>query len=604
MTAAPCFGQPTGGARLSGEATFGVRSVDVGGADSKYREDVNLDDGARVLDLALGYAAPADADGVVDNLSLTADGLGGDPFETLHFDAQKLGRYKLKLDRRRSDYFYRDVILPSELASVAGSTAGDLHHFDFTRVRDTADLVLDLSPRTKLNVGLEHQTRVGTSTTSQGIQRDQFVLDNPLDESSSSLNVGVQHAWDKVTLIVDEQTQDFENASSLVLPEPSSGQNPSDPAELLTFALDQAYDYRRRAHQVRVLVRPTSLMTVQGAARREDLDYDLDAEERSSGTDFAGRPFTADQSATGSGDRAIDLDELTFGYALSERWQLIGSLRNQSLVQRGDLLSAGAQGYSRWAIETTGVDAGVSVAVRPSLVVSTGLSREQRDAAFTSVLPATTLTEDEHTERDGYFAGVEWRHGRLNLTARFDDNAIDDPFALGSPTASRRVKATARYAWSNGIDVSGSYRNSELENEESGWSGETRQTDLRFHYANPRVDASVGYAAIEFGRNIDQLVIGGTRSDLFAIHYAADTRFVDASARWRIADRVILGGASRVYENNGSFPLERDDNRIFLQFGFASGYSARLALRHVDYTEDGFDDYDAKIFELGVGVGW
>jgi hypothetical protein len=159
-------------------------------------------------------------------------GIGGDPFETIHFGLRKYGAYNLKLDRRRSEYFYADTILPAALASVTGSTGGDFHHFDFARVRDTAALDIQLSPATRLSLGLERQTRTGDSTTSLDIERDEFELHRPLDETLDAFTFGVQHAWQRVTLIVEEQLRDFENSSELFLPGASPGQNTTDPAQL------------------------------------------------------------------------------------------------------------------------------------------------------------------------------------------------------------------------------------------------------------------------------------------------------------------------------------------------------------------------------------
>ena len=55
------------------------------------------------------------------------------PVRDIHFGVRKYGAYHLRLDRRRSEYFYDDTILPATLASFSGSTGGDFHRFDFER---------------------------------------------------------------------------------------------------------------------------------------------------------------------------------------------------------------------------------------------------------------------------------------------------------------------------------------------------------------------------------------------------------------------------------------------------------------------------------------
>jgi hypothetical protein len=67
-----------------------------------------------------------------------------------------------------------------------------------------------------------------------------------------------------------------------------------------------------------------------------------------------------------------------------------------------------------------------------------------------------------------------------------------------------------------------------------------------------------------------------------------------------------VGGDLRLYQNDGSFGLERDDYRAFVEVGFADAYTARLAYRTVDYSENAvsFDDYDADILEAAIGYRW
>src|SRR5690606_195843 len=142
------------------------------------------------------------------------------------------GAYHFRLDRRRSEYFYDDTILPAAPASVSGSTGGDFHTLDFARIRSRASLDVDVTPATPVSLGLERQTRTGDSSTTLSLERDEFDVEKPLDESLNALSFGVRHAWKRVTMIVDEQARDFENTSELFLPGASPGRNGADAAEL------------------------------------------------------------------------------------------------------------------------------------------------------------------------------------------------------------------------------------------------------------------------------------------------------------------------------------------------------------------------------------
>ena len=122
LTAGIAVAQP-GTPQMAGSASVGLRSVRVDGSTSKYRENVNLDDGVRLFDATFDFRAAETGTGV-DRVSFDARNLGGDPAETIRMSAQKYGVWNLQLDRRRSEYFYEDVILPPALASVTGSTGG------------------------------------------------------------------------------------------------------------------------------------------------------------------------------------------------------------------------------------------------------------------------------------------------------------------------------------------------------------------------------------------------------------------------------------------------------------------------------------------------
>lgn len=604
LAAGPCFAQDSDSA-LSGRVSLGVRGVDVDGASSKFKEDVNLDDGVRLFDAALSYAPEPDANAAVDRIDLDVGALGGDPFERIGLHVRKHGAYKLELNRRRSEYFYEDVILPRRFASIEGSTGGDFHEFDFERVHDEAALDITLSPATELNFDLERYTRRGDSTTTLGIQRDEFELARPIDESLEAFGTGIQHAWSNVTVIYELESRDFDNASELFLPGASAGANPDDAAELRLFSFDQSYDYQSLAHLVRVVAQPTARLDVQAAWRFEDLDLDMAGGEHAEGIGFNGEPFSTDTEGTASIGRDIELGEVGFGYGVNERLRVTGNVRHLTLEQRGALLFGGDAGSGLWDVETTGAEAGVELVASSSIVVSVGLSSESRDVARASSLASTELDAGQRTQRDGFFTRLTYNGGGgLEIVASIEDDDIDDPYTLASPDASRRYRIRGRHRWDNGLSLSASLRRDDVENAASGWDADTTQANVRLAYGTDALDLSLGLTRIDLGRRIDQLVTGGFRQDLFEIDYDADARFVDGHARWQLNDKLALGGSFRLYENEGSFPLERDDLRGFVELELTEEYLLQVRYRDIEYDEDRFDDYDARLLELALGMRW
>ena len=602
LAIAPAFAQQT--TALTGSASLGVRSVDITGTEAKYREDLNLDDGVRLFGVHLSYVPPV-GEAPVDRIQLDADNLGGDPFESMRLDVRKYGAYHLKLDRRRSEYFYDDTILPAALGSVSGSTAGDFHTFDFERIRSTASLDIDVTPATQVSVALERQTRKGDSATTLSIERDEFDLEKPLDESLNALNLGVRHAWKRVTMIVDEQVRDFENTSELFLPGASPGRNGADAAELQFFRFDQSYDYSSRSHGLRVMAEPTDRLDLAAGWRLEDLELDLRGDEQARGTSAAGLPYATSRSGPGDIDRAIEITDLTVGFAATERIRLVGALRRSALDQDGALDIGTNTGASEWDVATDGYELGAELALSPAVTVAAGWSGEARTTAYGWSYDADAAGENSSTDRAGYFARLTFAStGGLELSASVEDNSIDDPFTLASPTSSLRYKVTARQRWTSGLSLSGSYRNTDVDNDRSNWLADTEQATIRLVYQRPRLQLSTGYTRVDVARRVEQSVAAGSRITLFAIDYAAASTFRDASAHWRLNDRYSIGGDLRSYENRGSFEVGRDDWRAVLDVRVAEAYSLQVAYRSLDYVEDAYDSYDAGILELSFGLSW
>jgi hypothetical protein len=589
---------------FSGGVTLGARNVDTGGAESKYREDINLDDGVRVLDLDLRYRPP-DGTGPIDRADLTANNLGGDPFETLRLDVRKYGAYALRLDRRRSTYFYDDTILPAELASITGSTGGDFHSFDFERVRETAALDITVSPATEVSLDLRRQRRTGDSTTTLDVQRDEFELDRPIDESMNGLGIGVTQRWQRVSLIYEETREEFENTSELFLPGASSGQNTADPAELLFFALDQSYDYESRAHSLRVLVTPSDRLDIGTLWRREDLGLDLRASETAAGTDFTGLPFATNASGPTRVGRDSEVVGANVGWRLGSRSRLIAAARSSELDQRGRSLLGVDTGSGDWRIDNDGYELGAEHALASNLIVAAGWSSESRTAWFSRSFNGGNLSERENTGREGFFLRLLWNTpSGLDLTAAIEDNSIDDPFTLASPTDSRRYKLSVKRSWDNGLSLRASQRRTDVENGRSGWAADTSQSDVRLSYRREALELSAGYGRIDVARAIDQAVIAGSLQVLYPVAYTADSRLADLRARWQLDTRTAFGASFRVYDNRGSFRLERDDWTLFVERELTTSYALAVNYRRIDFAEASFDDYDAGILELAVRLSW
>lgn len=588
---------------FSGSFLIGVRSVDVGGAERKFREDYDLDDGPRLFDFRLDLSpAGGLAGGAADRLFIETSNLGGDPYETIAFGILKDRAYDFRYDRRSSKYFYEDVILPPELADVRGSTGGDFHHFDFTRVHDRASLDVDLTEAASIHFGLDRYTKEGEATTTLDLSRDEFELEQVIDESLNDYVGSFQYAWDKVTLVLEEQVRDYENLVEIFLPGFSLGENPTG-ASLDFYFLDRPYDLQGNRHTMRVLARPTPRLDLTFSAALDRTELDTEAEERSQGNAFNGAPLVTDVSGSGTIERDVDFFDLDVTYRLSNRLALIAGAHRHDLDQEGDMQFETVN-ESRWEIRTTGGEAGLQVLVSSELTLSGGLAIESRDVDFAWSVDGEGKEGSEQTDREGFFADLAWRpSSAFQLTVAVEDNSFDDPFTLASPTDRRRYRANARYRFGNGLFVSGVYQLQDVENDNSGWSADSDRLALRLGWSRKDLKLSLGYAVIDVERQIDQVVNDRV---LFPIDYQADVDLVDGQVRWALNERWTVGGSFRIYDNAGSFALTHDDVRGWVEATWGDGYLVRASYRTVEYDEDrfNFDDYDADIAELAIGYRW
>ena len=592
---------------ISGEFSLGWRDVSVDGDVSKYDEDINLGEGPRLFGAAIAYRA-ADPDGKLPHfVSIDVEGIGGDPFESMRLEARHYGSWRFRASRLTSDYAYDDLLVLPANASIEGSTGGDFHRFDFERVRDEVALDVALSEQADLTLGFDRYSKHGESTTTIDVQRDEFELDRPIDEEMQRLRAGFVYRWDRVTVSVEEQLNDYESDSRAFLPGFSTGENPDDLATLDLYFLDQPYEYREHAHIARVNARPSDRWRLKAAVSLSSLDMDVGASERAQGIDFTGSPFATEETGAGTAARDTAIYDAGASFSLNERLELTAGVARREFDQDAETrFGTAGGGQSDWAIDTTSYDLGVLFAASRALSLSAGWYGDRRDVRVDrQATGGAPLRNREDTDSGGFYARIEYRpDDRFSLRASINENDIDDPFTLATATDARRLRIRARYSFDNGISISADHSRTDLDNAVASWSTDTRQSGLRLSYATADLSVSLGAWVLDGSRHFERLVTGGTRQDLFDVDYSADTTYADAALRWTLDERWQLGGAWRHYDNDGDFPVNRDDLEGFVEIALPREYALRLSWREVDFEEDRIETYDARILEAAVRLAF
>ena len=479
-------------------------------------------------------------------------------------------------------------------------------------MHDTANLKLWMGEDATLNFGLNRYTRRGESTTTLDISRDEFEFDRPIDESLNDYLASFQYSWEKVTLVLEERYRDFENAVDLFLPGQSLGEDPLDATILDFYFLDQPYDYTSIDHIVRLVARPHGDLVVRAQVDLQTLDLDLQADETGAGTAFNGQPLAIDSSGAGEVERDLELFDLDLTYRINPRWAVTFAARESSLDQNGDLVVDGEPSVGRWQTDSTSLEVGGQVHLSSSVSLAAGVRRETREIVSRWQIPGEEHRTSEETDQTGFFAHLGWVPiAGCRVSLELEDASFDDPFTLTAPTDRQRYKLRGRYRAKNGLSVVGSFAVHELENSDSGWDSSSDQISLRIGWDRDRLDASLGFSTVDVDRRVDQTVVtlpgfGGGVELFFPIAFDADSELVDGRIRYRASPRLAVGGDFRLYDNSGSFGIEREDLRGWVEVGVGGGYLVHLGYRAVDYDEKAFDfdDYDAGIAEVSFGYRW
>ena len=484
------------------------------------------------------------------------------------------------------------------------SNGGDFHHFDFERARDFATLKLTFNPRAQLDVAVDRFSKRGESTTVLDVSRDEFELDQPIDESMDQISVGFQYSWDDTTLVLEETHRRYENTQEIFLPGQSEGENPG-PAILDFYFLDQPIDFDSNRHRAQLNSQPHDDVIVRVGATLESLDLDTLAHERGRGIAFNGAPLAFDDRGSGETMRDLELFDVDVSWLLTDRLALIGGVRQYNLDQDGVIFFAGESADRGWEIETTTVDLGLEVAAGKEVTVSFGLREEGRDVDERVDGERHSLSTD-HT---GYFATAGWRPNRqLELGLSYEDSSYDDPYTLASPTDRDRLRLNVRYRHrTSGAFVHGIYLAQDTENSNSAWQADYDSLSVRGGYRKNGWELSAGYSMIDIERSIDQVLTtvgfgGGVMLD-FPVFFISEADFLDARFVCSPNDRLRFGADVRFYENDGDFGTERDAIRAWADVGLYEDYLLHLAFRTLDYSETrfGLNDYEADIVELGIG---
>lgn len=594
-----------------GRLKMGYRIVDTSGADTKYREDINLESGGYLQNFALHYSPDSFLKDIFDSLDVNLYNLGNEPFQSFNLTLQKFGKYKFKWDRRKSNYFYADQIQTSP------GHFYDYHHFNFDRTMDRGFFQATLSKNIKVYADYSRYIKSGMSTTTQDISRIEFDLEKPIEEKMNDITLGIDLHIDRYSFIFEEKIQDYENVNSFFLPGyADGGEYARYPSSLMYYDQAQPYDFKTYNHIFKLNARPLDSLLIKGIARISDLDMNLDYMEEAAGTNYLNRPFEYSLEGKGEFKRKMNLYDLDVNWLLSNRFVIVGAIRYNDFKQTGTMTIEDEAMDQDFGYETLGTDLGLQFNLSSQLSMTAGYRFEER-----KLENLKTVLCEEKTQRNGMFGDIVWTPFReLKITADYEHGRYDDPFTLISPSSSDRFRTTAKVMIEK-FYLSGSYLYSGMENDllEKEWKSRRNQINIRLGFHSAEFKGFAGLAYIDVKHEGERSIEyppgwagpGGTFP--WEILYEGKSTLLDLSLAWDVNDEWKLGAYGNYYTNRGFFEIDRQTLKAYLEYQLPYGMMTEVAYRYVNYEEGyekfgdivpGTNNYKANIIELSFGYRW
>jgi hypothetical protein len=594
-----------GAKTFTGDLKFGYRFVDTSGAYTKYKEDINLTEGAYLHTFSLSYAPEEALKKFFDRLDISVRNLGVEPFQTFNLTVQKSGLYKFKWDRRKSTYFYADQ-------TQFDGHLYDFHTFDFERTSDSALFSFDVSKNIQLFASYFAYTKKGTSVTTLDINRIEFEFDKPIEEKSDEIAFGVDVHYKGLSFVFEEKIRNYENVNSYFLPGAADGgEEARYPSSLNYFYMNQPYDLKSNTHTFKLNWKALNSLLVKGIAQISELDMELDYSEEADGINYLGKPFSYSMSGTGIFERKIGLYELDLTYLVTHKLAVIGAVRSHDFKQEGSMTIDGETTATEPKFNTLGIEAGLQYQFSSKFGLTLGYRNEKRKLKSEEL---ETVDYESDTTRNGIFGNLMWTLSRaFNLSFDYQHSSYDNPYTLTSPMSSNRFRVRAR------MNLQEFYGTASLllENAKNDlydelWESRKNQFNLRAGYNSESIKAFAGFALIDVKHSGDREVAyppgwsGPGGSFLWEILYEGKSNLWDFYLAWDLNEQWSIGAYANFYKNTGFWEIKRNMFKAYIEYEFPMGLATELAYRVVDYEEalSGFNDYKANIFEISFGYSW
>lgn len=504
----PVRGENVGNYNVVQSWEFGYRLADIGGDRGKYRSDVNYRNGFSLLGSSFTMNSREGHGRWFDELSLTSQGLGNDPYQSAALRLQKNRLYRYDLLWRQNDYYNPGFIV-----------ADNNGHFENTTHRwQDHDLTLFPQGSFRLRAGYSRVKQTGPAlTTVQEFDSRGFVAGvfRNVRQQFDDYRVGgdvqlkgfrltVQRRWE----FFKEDSEDQFRASDFTLPVTPAVLLPS----LSNFRRSQPY--RGTASSwFGNLFGEFRLLAVNAHATYTGGRGDFAQNELASGIGTGGVTAQRVIAVTGNGDRPVLTGDFNFTLFPASRFSLINNTSGANVRTVGtnnytqfDLgtFSFASQNFQSLAIRlvTNATDARFRFSkgfdVFGGFRYSDRLIRSVEDQADPGS-PLDGVTAQQTNITRAGIAGFNWlpmKNLRAHLEGELGRN--DNPFTPVSLRDYHAIRAKVQYR-TRKATASGSYQDNNNQNSTSftAYSSRSRSYSGDFSWtARNWVSVDAGYSKL------------------------------------------------------------------------------------------------------------
>ena len=308
------------------EVGYRFRSVD--GNEGKYRSDVNFSDGLRLLGSQLTLHSKAGHGKYFDELVMSTQGLGNDPYQFASLRIQKNKLYRYDMTWRSNEYFNPGLTI-----------SNGQHLLDTNRKLQDHDLTL--LPQSKIRFFLGYsgnsQTGPALSTTQQFDSRgDEFLLFQNIHRTRNEYRIGNEMEFFGIKLNWTRGWDNFKEDSPYASNGLNPGNNITDLTTLSSFKRAEPYHGNTPYWRVNLIGDRQKWYLINGRFTHSSGARNFVFDQTAIGTDRFGSAANRQVILFGNARRPVTTGNFTASIFPSAKWTFSNHTAITNTKMEGD----------------------------------------------------------------------------------------------------------------------------------------------------------------------------------------------------------------------------------------------------------------------------